>query len=116
MSLQNIKNKLEKAGVFSQELSNHDELLLAVAEMVRAERMRQDLTQVELAKMIASQQASIARLESGNYLPSLSFLQKIAEALNVRLLAPSFESKISINKPVNKGVLLNYSAVKNVQK
>lgn len=49
------------------------------------------INQKKLAELVGTKQPSIARLESGNTLPSLSFLSKIAEALGTRLLAPEFE-------------------------
>lgn len=48
-------------------------------------RIQRRLTQAQLAEMVGTQQPSIARLENGSSQPSLSFLQKIAEALNARL-------------------------------
>ena len=45
-------------------------------------RIRNKLTQKQLAQQIGTSQPSIARLESGNYHNlSLSFLRRIAEAL-----------------------------------
>jgi predicted transcriptional regulator len=43
-------------------------------------RKEKNLTQRELAELINTTQSCIARLESGNYNPSLQFLQKIADA------------------------------------
>jgi DNA-binding XRE family transcriptional regulator len=48
-------------------------------------RMLRGLTQVELALMVGTQQPSIARLENGTSLPSLSFLQKVAAALQAKI-------------------------------
>lgn len=48
-------------------------------------RIQRGLTQAQLAEMVGTQQPSIARLENGSSQPSLSFLQKIAEALNARM-------------------------------
>ena len=56
-------------------------------------RILRGLTQAQLASMVGTRQPSIARLENGSSQPSLSFLQKIAEALDakieVRLVAES---------------------------
>lgn len=38
------------------------------------------LTQEKLAKKIGTQQPSVARVESANYIPNLRFLDKIAKA------------------------------------
>ena len=56
-----------------------------VIEMMIRKRIEKGLTQKELAKRIGTKQSSISRLESGNYNPSLSFLKKVADALDTRL-------------------------------
>jgi len=48
-------------------------------------RMLRGLTQAQLAEMVGTRQPSIARLENGSSSPSLSFLQKIATALNAKI-------------------------------
>lgn len=59
-------------------------------------RMLRGLTQTQLAEMVGTRQPSIARLENGSSTPSLSFLNKIAAALNAKI-----EVKLvaEINKP-----------------
>ena len=59
-------------------------------------RMLRGLTQTQLAEMVGTRQPSIARLENGSSTPSLSFLSKIATALNAKI-----EVKLvsQINKP-----------------
>lgn len=53
-------------------------------------RIKKGLTQKELAKTLGTKQSAIARLESGNYNPTLEFLQKTAKALGRKLII-SFE-------------------------
>lgn len=48
-------------------------------------RVSKGLTQEELAKRLNTKQASIARLESGSSLPSLSTVKRVAEALDAEL-------------------------------
>jgi transcriptional regulator with XRE-family HTH domain len=48
-------------------------------------RIKRGLTQEQLAAMVGTGQPSIARLESGTSLPSMSFLQKVATALKATL-------------------------------
>ena len=48
-------------------------------------RLSKGLTQGELASVLNTKQASIARLESGNSLPSLTMVKKVAEALDAEL-------------------------------
>ena len=49
-------------------------------------RLAQGLTQTALAKKIGTKQSSIARFESGNYNTSVAFLEKIAKALDTKLV------------------------------
>lgn len=48
-------------------------------------RLQRGLTQAQLAEMVGTRQPSIARLENGSSVPSLSFLDRIAEALDARI-------------------------------
>jgi len=48
-------------------------------------RLEKNLSQKELAKKINTKQSAISRLESGNYNPSLSFIQRVAEGLDSKL-------------------------------
>jgi len=50
------------------------------------ERLRQNITQEQLAEKIGAQKTSIARLENPNYVKSLPMLKKIAQALDCRLV------------------------------
>ncbi len=48
-------------------------------------RIMRGLTQTQLAEMVGTRQPSIARLENGSSIPSLSFLERIARALDARI-------------------------------
>ena len=48
-------------------------------------RIEQGLSQQELADRINTKQSAISRLESGDYNPSLEFLNKVANALGKEL-------------------------------
>lgn len=48
-------------------------------------RINKGLTQKKLAEKIGTKQSSIARFESGAYNPTLSFVQKLANALDVKI-------------------------------
>lgn len=57
-------------------------------EVIRAEiegRKAVGMTQKELAERMGTAQANISRFESGNYNPSLAFLQKMAECMEKNL-------------------------------
>ncbi len=53
-------------------------------EIIKYRRER-NLTQKELAEIIGTKQSAISRLESGKLNPSIGFLQKVANALNVKI-------------------------------
>ena len=57
----------------------------AIAQAVIKKRLEKGLTQSQLAKKAGTRQSAISRLESGNYNPSINFLEKIAKALNLSL-------------------------------
>lgn len=48
-------------------------------------RVKRGLTQEKLAKKVGTKQSVISRLETGRANPSLTFLKKLAQALNSRL-------------------------------
>ncbi|GHU30983.1 hypothetical protein FACS1894172_05110 [Spirochaetia bacterium] len=48
-------------------------------------RKEKNLTQKDLAVLVGTRQSNISRLESGNYNPSLEFLNKIAIAMGKEL-------------------------------
>ena len=74
-----------------QAKKEHDPAFIAAAEalepgyQVTRLRMLRGLTQAQLAEMVGTRQPSIAKLENGTSIPSLSFLQKVAAALNARI-------------------------------
>jgi transcriptional regulator with XRE-family HTH domain len=62
-------------------------------------RIQRGLTQAQLAEMVGTKQPSIARLEAGDRLPSLSFLEKVATALGARLqisIVPETTGKVGV--------------------
>jgi len=52
-----------------------------IVDAVITARIAQNMTQAELAELANTKQSNISRFESGNYNPSLEFLQKLAGAL-----------------------------------
>lgn len=62
-----------------------ESLELEIGYQIARLRILQGLTQEELAERVGTRQPSIARLESGRSLPSLSFLEKIADALDAKM-------------------------------
>jgi ribosome-binding protein aMBF1 (putative translation factor) len=57
----------------------------ALIEMVIEKRLKNGLTQKQLAKKMGIKQPVISRLESGIYNPSLKFLRRVAQALDAEL-------------------------------
>lgn len=57
---------------------------LAFARQLIGARAAAGLTQEELAERTGMKQPNIARLEGGNYKPSVATLERLAAALNVR--------------------------------
>jgi transcriptional regulator with XRE-family HTH domain len=55
-----------------------------IEEIIMA-RKEKNLTQKDLAELIGTKQSTISRFESGNYNPSLEFLNKIVQAVGKEL-------------------------------
>jgi ribosome-binding protein aMBF1 (putative translation factor) len=56
-----------------------------LARIVIEKRLAKGMTQATLAHKAGTKQSAIARLESGNYNPTLLFIEKIADALDTKL-------------------------------
>jgi transcriptional regulator with XRE-family HTH domain len=69
-----------------------------IGKRVELARILKGLTQTELADRIGTNQSSISRIESGASLPSLSFLMKVADALEATLSIPEFSSVTNLRK------------------
>ena len=54
-------------------------------QLIIERRLKQGLTQAELAKKLNTKQSAISRLERGDYNPSLAFLGRLAKALDAKL-------------------------------
>ena len=58
---------------------------LELGHQIARLRIQRGLTQAQLAEIVGTRQPSIARLENGSSVPSLSFLDRIAKALDARI-------------------------------
>ena len=56
-----------------------------IIEKMIEKRLRQGLTQKELARKVGTKQSAISRFESGEYNPTLSFIGKLADALDAEV-------------------------------
>lgn len=83
-SYKNIKKKfLSDPEIFKtyQELEPDFFLIQKFIE----KRLKQGITQASLAKKIGTKQSAVSRFESGTYNPTLKFIYKVADALNIRV-------------------------------
>lgn len=86
MSFDSIIQKIiKKKPSFRKAYLEHD-VHMEVSNLITAARIRDGLSQKELAKLVKTQQPSIARLEGGKFLPNVGFLDKIAKALGTHLI------------------------------
>lgn len=58
----------------------------AIISQMIAIRAKKKITQKEMAKRMGTKQSAIARFESGDYNPTLEFLNKTAKALGTKLV------------------------------
>jgi ribosome-binding protein aMBF1 (putative translation factor) len=66
----------------------------AIREALFNMRIKGDVTQAQLAERMGTKQSAIARFESGRSNPTLDFIQRLADALELEL-------KVSVRKSVN---------------
>ena len=78
---------LPKFEDWEQKKNNNPEFVAAAEKLepgyqIARLRILRGLTQAQLADLVGTRQPSIARLENGSSQPSISFLQKVAAALD----------------------------------
>ena len=102
MNLKELDKKLLKIKRIKKEFEKND-LNFNVSELIIDYRIKNGLSQAQLAKKIGKKQSSVARLESGKHSPTLNYLEKISKALKieVRDLIPTSNLKISIKNSSN---------------
>ena len=79
------KQKLLKNPEFKR-LYDESQPEFEIAKSVIRARIENKITQKELAKRVNTTQSVISRLEQGESSPSISFLKRVAAALNTTLL------------------------------
>jgi len=77
------KELLKKPGF--KEALKETELEYQIAYAVIEARLKKGLTQKGLAKRMKTKQSVISRVENARTVPSLSFLKRLAQVLNVSL-------------------------------
>ena len=65
-------------------ISDELEPQFQIARQMIGARIKQNITQEELAKKVKTGQAVISRLEGMNSKPSISLLERVARALNIK--------------------------------
>jgi len=84
MNWKEHKKRLLKEPEFKKEYETLEPEYKLASSLIRL-RLAKGLTQEQLAKLLNTKQESIARLESGNSLPSLSTVKKVAAVLDAEL-------------------------------
>jgi len=84
MKWSQAKSIILKNEAVKKELNLNEAEYKIIEEIIMA-RKEKKLTQKGLAELIGTKQSNISRLESGNYNPSLDFLNRIALAMGKEL-------------------------------
>lgn len=114
MKFKDFKEKLLKESKFRDEYYSRD-LSFEVSGMIAKARILKGLTQEKLAKLMNKKQSSIARAENGSYLPSLRYLQEMAEAMDTYLIPPKFGFMESDFTIYHQDDIQSYNEIKNLQ-
>ena len=83
-TLKQVKNELLDNDEFRQEYDAQAEEFTIAARLIKA-RSQANLTQSQVAQRMGTTQSVVARLESGNPLPSLRSLTRYAEAVGKKV-------------------------------
>jgi predicted transcriptional regulator len=84
MKWDDAKEKILQNEEVRKELKNNEAEYKIIEEIIAA-RQEKNLTQKDLAELVGTRQSNISRLESGNYNPTLDFLNKIVRAIGKEL-------------------------------
>jgi DNA-binding XRE family transcriptional regulator len=82
--LAEMKSELMADDEFKRQYESLDEEFSITAKLIEA-RMKANMTQEEVARQMGTTQSVVARLESGNPLPSMRSLMRYATAVGGRL-------------------------------
>ena len=84
MNWNSAKEIILKNEEVRNELKKNEAEYKIIEEIILARKER-NLTQKDLAELVGTKQSNISRLESGNYNPTIDFLNKIASAVGKQL-------------------------------
>ncbi|MBT3689978.1 helix-turn-helix transcriptional regulator [bacterium] len=80
----NFKKEILKDKVVKNAYNNLEPEFIIIQKIIE-KRIKSGLTQAQLAKKVGTKQSAISRFEQGSYNPTISFLNKITKALDVKL-------------------------------
>jgi ribosome-binding protein aMBF1 (putative translation factor) len=86
-----IKSALMKDSAFKKGYDDLD-LEFTLIRAILEQRDRKGITQKQLAEKIGTKQSAIARFEAGRANPTLSFIKKLSEALDLQLTVRASKS------------------------
>ena len=81
-------NKIKKGLLKDPNVKKEYDRLGPKFDLIRSiieKRIEKNISQKELASRMGTKQSALSRFESGNYNPSLAFMQKVAQALDSKL-------------------------------
>lgn len=82
---QKIKKELLKDSEVKMEYDRLDPEYKLIGQIIK-KRIEKGISQKQMAKKMNTKQSALSRLESGNYNPTLKFLNKVAKALDSKLV------------------------------
>ena len=85
-------------------LESNDEIVSNFAQILKQERNKRNMEQIDFAKLLSEKESLLHKMESGHYIPSLDTAKKIAKILKVKLIESTSESPIE-NKAKASGPL-----------
>ncbi|TSC63463.1 MAG: Uncharacterized protein Athens041674_95 [Parcubacteria group bacterium Athens0416_74] len=100
-------------------------LALELGHLITLHRVRKGVTQEELAVLLGTQQPSVARAERGKVVPSVTFLERVAEKLGMLLVIDFREASTHtigitigsqrgyVASPIQLNALIPYSTNQN---
>lgn len=98
MKFDELLKKFLRDKKFREEYERYD-LSFEVSELITEARIKNGWTQEKLAKKVGTKQPSIARIERGNKLPSLEFLNKIMDVAGLQLRVYVVKKGTKIKNP-----------------